>query len=75
MLTNVVSYVLVALFLILQRLLRRGEQAKSLRPVRGDRATTRLLGIAYGLSLLALVVAPFLNAVEVARLELGPAAG
>src|SRR5262249_44412664 len=62
-------------FLILQRLLRRGEQAKSLRPGREDRGTTILLGIAFGLSLLALVLAPFLNAVEVARLELGPASG
>jgi protein-S-isoprenylcysteine O-methyltransferase len=75
MLTNVVSYLLIVFFLILQRLLRRGEQAKSLRPERQDRGTTRLLGIAFGLSLLALVLAPLLNAIEVARLELGPASG
>jgi protein-S-isoprenylcysteine O-methyltransferase Ste14 len=69
MLTNVVSYLLLASFLILQRVLRRGEQARSLRPTPEDKGTTRLLGTAFGISFLALVLAPLLNAFEVAHLD------
>jgi protein-S-isoprenylcysteine O-methyltransferase len=71
MLTNVVSYVLIGFFLVLQRVLRRGEQARSLRPGQEDKGTTRLVGLAFGLSILALILAPLLNSFEVARLDLG----
>ena len=71
MLTNVVSYLLIGSFLVLQRVLRRGEQARSLRPSQEDRGTTRLIGLAFGLSILALILAPLLNRFEVARLGLG----
>ena len=71
MLTNVVSYLLIICFLFMQRILRRGEQAKSLSPGETDRGTTRLIGMAFGLSFLALIIAPWLNAFEVARLDIG----
>jgi protein-S-isoprenylcysteine O-methyltransferase len=71
MLTNVVSYLLMGSFLVLQRVLRRGEQARSLRPNQEDKGTTRLIGLAFGLGLLALILAPLLNRFEVAHLGLG----
>src|SRR5215813_12192758 len=71
MLTNVVSYLLIGSFLVLQRVLRRGEQARSLRPNREDKCTTRLIGLAFGFSILALILAPLLNRFEVAHLGLG----
>jgi protein-S-isoprenylcysteine O-methyltransferase len=71
MLTNVVSCLLIGSFLVLQRVLRRGEQARSLRPDQEDKGTTRLLGLAFGLGILALILATLLNSFEVARLDLG----
>jgi protein-S-isoprenylcysteine O-methyltransferase Ste14 len=71
MLPNVVSYLLIAFFLVLQRVLRRGDQARSLRPNSEDKGTTRLIGMAFGISFLALLLAPLLNAFEVAHLDLG----
>jgi protein-S-isoprenylcysteine O-methyltransferase Ste14 len=70
MLTNVVSYLLIGFFLVLQRVLRRGEQARSLRPNQEDKGTTRLIGMAFAFSLLALLLAPLLNRFEVARLDI-----
>jgi protein-S-isoprenylcysteine O-methyltransferase len=71
MLTHVISYLLIAFFMVLQRVLRRGEQAKSLCPDQADRGTTRLLGLAFGLGILALILAPLLNAFGVAHPDLG----
>src|SRR6516162_11803936 len=71
MLPTVISYVLIGFFLVLQRVLRRGEQARSLRPNQEDKGTTRLIGLAFGLSILALILAPLLNRFEVAHLDLG----
>jgi protein-S-isoprenylcysteine O-methyltransferase len=71
----VVAFVLLGAFLVLQRVLRRGEQARSLRPSPADRGSTRLLGAAFGLGLLALAAAPALNAFGVGDMGLGPAVG
>jgi len=70
--TIVIAYALLGGFLVLQRVMRRGELARSLRPPPADRGSTRLLGGAFGLGLLALAAAPALNADGVA--EMGPAA-
>src|SRR5262245_14026190 len=70
-----VAFVLLGGFLVLQRVLRRGEQARSLRPPPADRGSTWLLGAAFGLGILALAAAPALNAYGVADLDLGPALG
>jgi protein-S-isoprenylcysteine O-methyltransferase len=58
----VAACILLGVFLILQRVLRRSEQARSLRPSPTDRGSTRLLGAAFGLGILALLAAPALNA-------------
>ena len=71
MLTTVVSYLLIGSFLVLQRVLRRGEQARSLRPNQEDKGTTKLIGLAFGFNILALILAPLLNSFEVAHLDLG----
>ena len=75
MLTTFVAWSLLAGFLVLQRVLRRGEEARSLRPLPADRGSTRLVGAAFGLGLLALVVAPALNAYGVADMDLGSVVG
>ena len=75
MLTTLVAWSLLVAFLVLQRVLRRGEEARSLRPLPADRGSTRLVGAAFGLGLLALVVAPALNAYGVADMDLGSVVG
>ena len=71
----VVAFALLGGFLVLQRVMRRGEQARSLRPPPADRGSTRLLGAAFGLGILALAAAPALNAYGVAEMDLGPVVG
>jgi protein-S-isoprenylcysteine O-methyltransferase Ste14 len=71
----VVAFTLLCGFLVLQRVLRRGEQARSLRPPQTDRGSTQLLGAAFGLGLLALAAGPALNAYGVADMGLGPTVG
>jgi len=66
---NVIALALLVGFMILQRIMRRGEQARSLQPSPVDCGSTRLLGVAFGLGLLALVAAPLLNAYGVASTE------
>jgi protein-S-isoprenylcysteine O-methyltransferase len=75
MLTTFLAWSLLATFLILQRVLRRGKEAQSLRPSPADQGSTRLLGAAFGLGLLALAAAPVLNAYDVATMDLGPVVG
>ena len=75
MLTTLVAWSLLVAFLVLQRVLRRGEEARSLRPLPADRGSTRLVGAAFGLGLLALAVAPALNAFGVADMDLGSVVG
>jgi protein-S-isoprenylcysteine O-methyltransferase len=70
-----VAYALLGGFLILQRVLRRGEQARSLRPPPADRGSTWLLGAAFGLGLLALAAGPALNAYGVAEIGRGAVVG
>ena len=74
MLTTLVAWSLLVSFLVLQRLMRGGEQARSLRAPPADRGSTRLLGAAFGLGLLTLAVAPVLNA-SGSGANLGPAVG
>jgi protein-S-isoprenylcysteine O-methyltransferase len=75
MLTNLVSYVLIGFFLVLQRMLRKGSQAKGVQPNQEDKGSTRFLGMAFGFCLLAVIVAPILNSFEIARLDFGSAVG
>jgi len=50
MLTTVVAWLLLVSFLVLQRVMRRGEPARSLQAPPADRGSTRLLGAAFGCS-------------------------
>jgi protein-S-isoprenylcysteine O-methyltransferase len=71
----VIAFALLVSFLVLQRVLRRGAPARSLRATPADRGSTWLLGAAFGLGLLALAAAPILNAFDIADMDLGPAVG
>ena len=58
--TTILAYALVAAFVVIERLLRQGEAARSLAADAADRGTTRLLGASFGLALSAgLLVALF----------------
>jgi protein-S-isoprenylcysteine O-methyltransferase Ste14 len=59
-----VAYGLVACFLGLERLTRQGQEATSLEFGPFDRGSTRLLGIAFLVAVLTLLVAPVLNAFQ-----------
>jgi protein-S-isoprenylcysteine O-methyltransferase len=69
MLTTVVAWVLLGGFMILQRVLRRGEQARSLQPTSEDRGSTAFLGAAFGLGGVALLAAPILNGQGLGRAD------
>ncbi len=68
MFPTIVAYLLIGCFLVLQRAMRQGEQAKNLRPEQFDRGSTRLIGQAFFFAILALIVAPILNAFQIGRL-------
>lgn len=70
--TLVAAYALIAMFFALERLLRRGSAARSLRVQPSDRGTTRLIGAAYGFALNAGLAAPLLSARGLGRLPGGP---
>jgi protein-S-isoprenylcysteine O-methyltransferase len=75
MLTTLLAWSLLVVFLALQRVMRRGEEARSLKASVADRGSTRLLGVAFLLSALALVVAPALNALDLGEANQGQAIG
>ena len=75
MLTTLVAWSLLAGFIVLQRVLRRGEEARSLQATAADRGSTKLLGAAFLLGVLALAAAPALNAYGVAHMGPGAVVG
>jgi len=62
MLPLFLAYALIVLFLVVERLLRRGAAARTLASQPEDRGSTRLIGIAFAASMSALIVAAFLGA-------------
>jgi len=62
-----VAYGLIGCFLVTERLLRQGESAKSLEEGQADRGSTRAIGTAFGLAMLAMLVAPFMNRLKIGR--------
>ncbi len=66
--TTLLGYFVLVLFFYLERRLRRGAAAKSYEAGQFDRRTTRLLGYAYFVSVLALLASWVLNALQVGRL-------
>jgi protein-S-isoprenylcysteine O-methyltransferase len=75
MLTTLVAWSLLVGFVVLQRVMRRGEQARSLKASAADRGSTKLLGAAFLVGALALIAAPALNARGIAEASHGPAIG
>src|SRR5262249_53407848 len=75
MVTTLMAWVLLGGFLVLQRVLRRGEEARSVRPTAADRGSTKVLGAAFLLGFLALVAAPVLNAQGIATVSSGAVVG
>jgi protein-S-isoprenylcysteine O-methyltransferase Ste14 len=63
-----VAYALIGCFFVAERLLRQGESAKSFQEGPADRGSTRALGAAFGLALLALLFAPLLSRRGIGRL-------
>jgi protein-S-isoprenylcysteine O-methyltransferase Ste14 len=75
MLTAYLAWLLMVGFMVLQRVMRRGEQARSLQSTPADRGSTKMLGAAFILGLLALVAAPVLNAQGIVEMSFGQVAG
>jgi protein-S-isoprenylcysteine O-methyltransferase len=65
MLTTLLACLLLVGFVVLQRVLRRGERARSLQPTAADRGSTKLIGVAFLIGALALLAAPALNALGI----------
>ena len=64
-----IAYSLIGCFFVIDGLLRKGKKARSLQAGQTDRGTTRAVGTAFGLALLALIVAPFLNRLRLGRIH------
>lgn len=65
--TTLLGYFILLVFFYAERRLRRGEMALSTRGGESDRRSTRYLGLAYGISILVLLVAWVLNALDVGQ--------
>ena len=66
--TTLLGYFLLVIFFYMERRLRRGPEARSLEAGQFDRRTTRYLGYAYFISILALLAAGLLNAFQLGSL-------
>lgn len=64
-----IAYCLIGCFFVVERLLRQGKDARSLQEGQADRGSTRAIGEAFGLALLALLVAPLLNKMRLGRIR------
>jgi|SRR5436190_4456026 len=62
------AYSLIVCFFIAERLLRRGDNARSWIGGAADRGTTHAIGAAFGTSLISLLIAPILNRFRIGRL-------
>lgn len=67
-LTTLAAVLILIAFFALERVLRRGAEARSLVAGPFDRGTTRGIGAAFGLSILAVVLSPVLNALGIGAL-------
>jgi protein-S-isoprenylcysteine O-methyltransferase len=63
------AYGLVGCFLVMERLTRQGQEAKSLESGPFDRGSTRLLGVAFLVAVLTLLAAPVLNAFQLGAVD------
>jgi len=65
------AFALIIFFLIIERRLRKGDQAKEYSGGKEDRGSTKLLGIVFLLSLLVLLLSPVLNYFNLGRMTQG----
>jgi len=64
-----IAYSLIGSFFVIERLFRKGEAARSLEEGHADRGSTRAIGVAFGIALLALLIAPLLNRLKFGRMQ------
>ena len=57
----IIAYFLIGCFFVVERLLRQGTIAKSFQQGQADRGSTSVVGRVFGMALLVLLLAPFLN--------------
>jgi len=62
------AYSLIGCFLIAERLLRRGESARSLEEGASDQGSTRDVGTTIGIAMITILAVPFLNRRRIGRL-------
>jgi protein-S-isoprenylcysteine O-methyltransferase Ste14 len=67
MVTTLLAYLLIGVFLYIDRHARQGPQARSLERGQYDRGSTPLVAIAFAVSVLALLAAPLLNQLQLGR--------
>ena len=66
----ILTYAVMVLFLVIEKkFLRQGQQAKSLQETEQDQGTTFIIGLAFVLSWLTLLVTPFVNYFGIGILE------
>jgi protein-S-isoprenylcysteine O-methyltransferase Ste14 len=75
MLTTILAYSLIGLFVATERCGRKGQQARSLDPGQFDRSSTAYIGVAWLLTGAALLAAPLLNHFRLGSMTLGPVFG
>ena len=64
-----VAYCFIGCFFVVERLLRKGDAARSIEEGQADRGSTRAIGATFGIALLALLVAPLLNWLKVGQMR------
>ncbi len=68
--TTLLAYLLIGVFLYIDRHARQGPEARSLARGQYDRGSTPLVAIAFAVSVLALLAAPLLNQLQLGRFPL-----
>lgn len=67
-LTTVIAIAFLAVFFVIEGRLRVGDEARSLASGAADRGTTRGIGLAFGFSIVCVLVSPLVNTIGVGRL-------
>jgi protein-S-isoprenylcysteine O-methyltransferase Ste14 len=75
LITTLLAYALLGVFVALERRLRQGQAAQSLETGAFDRESTRVVGGAFVVSTLGLLLAPGLNMLRRGRTSISPTAG
>jgi protein-S-isoprenylcysteine O-methyltransferase Ste14 len=75
MFTILVAYLLIGVFFMTEGRMRKGRTAKSFEAGQADQGSTRVIGLAFGVVLPVLVLAPFLNILRLGNMGDGRAIG